>query len=80
MRQWIIAYVIVAIFFGWWHDAMDSRYGVLPRATPQNWLLTTAAASIWPITMPIEMIIAATGGSNRWHLPPYQTKEKSDIS
>lgn len=59
-------YVIIAITFGVWLNAMDARYGVKFPAY-SSWLATTVIAVGWPIGLPTAMLAAASDdGGGRW--------------
>lgn len=58
-------YLICALAFGAWFDAMDRRYGVEPEAQ-SGWFDTTIAAVGWPLALPLAMASVAAGGWGRW--------------
>lgn len=61
----VVGYVVIAIAFVIWQEAMDRRYGVEPEASTSA-LSTLAIAVVWPIGVPLSMAAVANGGWGRW--------------
>lgn len=70
----VVFYLAGFVFYGWWSDAMDKRYGVKPGAST-NWFARMTLNIAWPVSMPLAMAAVVSGGWGRWTLPAVSSCE-----
>jgi hypothetical protein len=70
MKALVTVYLIIAILSAVWFDAMDRRYGVGEAALPAAFGSSLLMGAIWPVMLPLGLIMSATGWGGRWTIKP----------